>query len=898
MTLPFNLQEIQKFRSLDEGRQVSNENDLKLAAQLLQQLAPSYVHSQSVPDTAWIVKHNLGTKYLDFTLRDSEGKVCFPKRILFVSDNIILVEWSKARTGECVVFLGKEALPPAGDQEVGLPQDGSWDDGAAHILSTDTIATALDKINEVIASLYTPPAALAGALGTEFGGGESFHSGYLSRGTGQNLSLLAAGALSNNIILTDDFRLKPGTLQFANADQGTLAFLRGVTVVDSVDLATPFEESKRAEAQTWPALDGWGLSGALQVTEVTCYNHIPNFQKGAFLVHGSGYLDPGENGNLHVTHSSNTFSRSTSNLTLFYDDGSVPSIPATGAGDFKSVQAFGHAFTLNSGKLLDGIRYYGLGDQVIVAARVQNAFNRTYSNEVVRFEMPGLEDYSIPVSDPTVCIGRALSTGFADDNFNDNSLDTDLWEVVESTATVSETSNALQISNAFSGVAKAGVVRGRVPLIRGTLWTLKVSCSYVGGTITAGNGYEFGVVFDAIGGGGSIEYVYRKDDAGVTTLRVYKTPDNQARALVHTASLTLVGSDVLTLKVLCYDSGFETDKYRFYYGVNDTSAPTGIISYPPPESEAPDGTLSFGSWDETTHLYQLRYALSARNDKDTAQGDFAVAFDNLTFSSGYGVVVSTIDTVPDITDQLFVLGKVLTLDKSDDMSVDTTPLSATPLSPRGEGSAALNEESFLFLINTAGQTSTATTENFDDNTYRLKAGTYSSKPTGSDAWDNAVLLTQTDLQVYGGKLVYPSINFTTNAYPTQNGSADYSGFFARGYYYRKVPTNGPKSHGRVIFDAVTLDNLLQDDIRVHLRIPGRTGWLDLAQEYDPNTFTGADDDGCRMTTDPLANEIEFTFGQFSTELPTSTTGGMAILRISMPPSPACEPEGLTFPDWS
>jgi hypothetical protein len=91
------------------------------------------------------------------------------------------------------------------------------------------------------------------------------------------------------------------------------------------------------------------------------------------------------------------------------------------------------------------------------------------------------------------------------------------------------------------------------------------------------------------------------------------------------------------------------------------------------------------------------------------------------------------------------------------------------------------------LMDNFTDTSTNTLETFDSETYRLKNETYTtwSDTTGStNTWVSSDSLTGvTGLQVYGGNLTYPSINFSTIAYAYAN--PNYTGLSGARTYIRR-----------------------------------------------------------------------------------------------------------------
>jgi len=174
-----------------------------------------------------------------------------------------------------------------------------------------------------------------------------------------------------------------------------------------------------------------------------------------------------------------------------------------------------------------------------------------------------------------------------------------------------------------------------------------------------------------------------------------------------------------------------------------------------------------------------------------------------------------------------------------------------------------------FLINTISTSATDLREVFVDEVYRLPLGDYNSIPTITGQWDSTTLLSQDDLQVFDGKLVYPSQKFE-NYHPTQ--TVDYSVFSGAAQYIRAFTHLDPHNNGKL-----TIGNFYSADpnIKVEIKLPGLTGWLSLNDKYNAADFVGADGDGCLIRNSGI--KYYWTSGQFS----TANSGYMIIVRVTM-----------------
>ena len=192
------------------------------------------------------------------------------------------------------------------------------------------------------------------------------------------------------------------------------------------------------------------------------------------------------------------------------------------------------------------------------------------------------------------------------------------------------------------------------------------------------------------------------------------------------------------------------------------------------------------------------------------------------------------------------------------------------------------------LVDTFGSTSTALSEDFNDETYR----TDSTFVDGS--WTSSADLTSGDAMVYFGQLIVPTAstlssgsittNWTTFS-PSASSQPDYTGYATVSNYYRRVPESGGDSKasftltfvaGSSFVGANALADLISSDLEIFIRRIGssdsnaNTGAsapplrLHTANQYNFATF----DDGDTVagsyirTGSSSGNTIEATFGSF------------------------------------
>ena len=88
--------------------------------------------------------------------------------------------------------------------------------------------------------------------------------------------------------------------------------------------------------------------------------------------------------------------------------------------------------------------------------------------------------------------------------------------------------------------------------------------------------------------------------------------------------------------------------------------------------------------------------------------------------------------------------------------------------------------------------------------------------------------------------------------------------------------------------------MINNKIKVWIKVPSQTGWLSLNKDYNYATFTGIDEDGCWMYRDSQTNS-DFVFGldKFRTEF----GGYMVIVKILYPIDNGAEITHLEITDW-
>jgi len=196
-----------------------------------------------------------------------------------------------------------------------------------------------------------------------------------------------------------------------------------------------------------------------------------------------------------------------------------------------------------------------------------------------------------------------------------------------------------------------------------------------------------------------------------------------------------------------------------------------------------------------------------------------------------------------------------------------------------DGSALSASENRLVDTYRSGSNGTSTDvyEYFDDEWYRLPSGSYDTVPnTVSGSWDSTSTLGANSGQIYGGRLYFPTIDFS-GYLPA--GNPDYSSGFSAVEYYRVLRDSGTP-HTNIQLELGNLSDSDVDpvgtgDVNVEIKLPTQTGWLDLGTDYDSGTFAGVDGDGCQ--TAQSGDDWYATFGGNS----TADSGYLIVIRVTI-----------------
>lgn len=189
---------------------------------------------------------------------------------------------------------------------------------------------------------------------------------------------------------------------------------------------------------------------------------------------------------------------------------------------------------------------------------------------------------------------------------------------------------------------------------------------------------------------------------------------------------------------------------------------------------------------------------------------------------------------------------------------------------------------FDLLIDQVTSGNAALDHNFDDENYRLAPSQNYDTDLGTGAYDSTQTLTDgnapydTQLQVTEGKVVYPSVDYST----ITNGPANPN--------YSGTNTTGGRTYYGVFTDSLAVSNFVlfingtgtlvndgtasssTDEVGVAIKAPSQTGWMDINQNFTPGQT--ADGNGAYQETNAdnpsqtigANSEIGVTIGTNST----------------------------------
>jgi len=234
--------------------------------------------------------------------------------------------------------------------------------------------------------------------------------------------------------------------------------------------------------------------------------------------------------------------------------------------------------------------------------------------------------------------------------------------------------------------------------------------------------------------------------------------------------------------------------------------------------------------------------------------------------------LQTYSDPPENTD-IFQLRHDFPLDEPNQYDIDAR-MRINTYDPFGEGDnfliASVNR-----LIHTYTNGSTDLIEHFRDEKYRLPIDDYDTILVDRiNQWDSSLELTENDALLFNLKLQYGNIDFSSYR-PTQ--TANYSGRTLPQVYIRSFYHNKPHNNGTLYIDGLDKDSIKNyTKIKVEIKLPSQTGWMDLSKDFDIREFNGNDGDGCLLRVEDT-NKFLFTTEMKS----TAYSGYMTLVKITL-----------------
>jgi len=310
------------------------------------------------------------------------------------SGEVALYRWNTEGTGSLMLIEDVRPIYTfslgGGLGPLGIPPDGTYDDGLLNFTDQTQVNDAVDQINEVLKYL-APEDALPLSEGINWT--NTFTSGKVSGGIALN-GYYNAGDMA---WITRDTTLTGSTpdpsIRWHKADEGTLRFYKNGTEVDSFDLETPFNEAERAGVQSYPPATS--DNGYITVTYVGWHNNFPLWQRGNADVTVAG-LTVGDY-EVYLGHDLDNDGSCEENTTAtrFFVD----------AESARPGMSQDPVLTEDSPQLkyLSGIRFYTLGSTFKVTAQSDDKiFEYTYVDAPMVISFPGMNDVEVAYTDSSV----------------------------------------------------------------------------------------------------------------------------------------------------------------------------------------------------------------------------------------------------------------------------------------------------------------------------------------------------------------------------------------------------------------------------------------------------------------------------------------------------------------
>jgi hypothetical protein len=243
-------------------------------------------------------------------------------------------------------------------------------------------------------------------------------------------------------------------------------------------------------------------------------------------------------------------------------------------------------------------------------------------------------------------------------------------------------------------------------------------------------------------------------------------------------------------------------------------------------------------------------------------------------------------------------------------------------------SAADLTSSERYLVNPAYNESTLTTdvkESFVSESYRY-ISSYSAPsdsvpihPAGGDVFDSTGTIASGALQVYSGRVVYPTTNFSASQFKPTQTSRDYSAIYSadgantKRRYIRAFNTGIARNTGKILLTGLSAasfnaantpdPNEITDHTGgaiVQIKVPGATGWLDLGRsDGTPDNNKTLDFRGCKVGVLESGGVTTVTYSTGGTmTAPNSEGKYLLFVRVTLIKNGTGENLTLQGIDWA
>jgi len=276
----------------------------------------------------------------------------------------------------------------AASTRLGVPSDGTYDDGLIDLTPSTLTSDAVDAINEVLAALA--PEAPGALTGTDLSSNRTMHTGKIPTGLAASWYQdgISSGDTVSRITEYSSIRLSSADTsdRFGPGNEGELSAIwnkagAGYSTVGTLDIESNFDASvvgpSVQDLTTWD-YQGTGdvctdatvafSGGSLEVTHCGWHNDFDYWQRMNARINISTMAE-GFN-SFRMKHSIVSGDKTSNVYDLWYDDD-------PNALSF-SVSPTITEVSLTSSKYLSGVRYYSIGDTFYLSYTAENVFRKCY----------------------------------------------------------------------------------------------------------------------------------------------------------------------------------------------------------------------------------------------------------------------------------------------------------------------------------------------------------------------------------------------------------------------------------------------------------------------------------------------------------------------------------------